>query len=82
MTMMVLVNAVYFKGDWLKQFDPELTQMKPFSLGLESKVDVKMMRLTGIFRTGKISLLDARFLELPYEVNFRIKFSEKRNKKF
>ena len=71
MTMMVLVNAVYFKGDWLKQFDPELTQIKPFSLGSESsKVDVKMMRLTGIFRTGQIGSLDARFLELPYEVNY------------
>lgn len=70
-TLMVLVNAVYFRSDWFQQFDPNLTQIKPFFLGSKkSKVDVSMMRLTAIFRTGKIDSLDAQFVELPYKVNF------------
>jgi len=66
--LMILVNAVYFKGDWLEPFDPELTQIQPFYLGSkESKVDVSMMSLTGAFRTGKIKSIDAKFVELPYK---------------
>jgi len=35
------VNAVYFRGAWFEQFDPNLTQVKPFFLGSKkSKVDV------------------------------------------
>jgi len=68
---MVLVNAVYFKGDWFEEFDSKLTQTKPFYLGTtESKVDVQMMQLTSTFRTGKIEELDAHFLELCYKVYF------------
>ena len=72
---MVLVNAVYFRGDWLKQFDPNLTKIKPFYLGSkESQVDVSMMRLTRTFRTGKIDSLDAQFVELLYKVYIKIQF--------
>jgi len=69
--VMVLVNAVYFKGDWLQEFDSKLTKKLPFFLGSDkSKVDVKMMSLTHTFRTGKIESLDAQFVELPYKVKF------------
>ena len=69
-TMMILVNAVYFKGDWLNQFDSKLTEIKPFIfLGTgKCKVDVEMMRLTGKFLTGEIDSLDAEFIVLPYKV--------------
>jgi serpin B len=71
---MVLVNAIYFKGDWLEEFEPKLTETKPFYLGsTERKLDVQMMQLTSTFRTGKIEELDARFLELGYKVYFVIK---------
>ncbi len=70
-TLMVLVNAVYFRGNWFEQFDPNLTQIKPFFLGSKkSQVDVSMMRLTRTFRTGKIGSLDAQFVELPFKVNY------------
>ncbi|XP_015332562.1 serpin B6-like [Marmota marmota marmota] len=36
-TKLVLVNAIYFKGNWDKQFDKELTQERPFKV---SKVNV------------------------------------------
>uniref|UniRef100_A0A8C9Q9I1 Serpin domain-containing protein n=1 Tax=Spermophilus dauricus TaxID=99837 RepID=A0A8C9Q9I1_SPEDA len=31
-TKLVLVNAIYFKGNWDKQFDKELTQERPFKV--------------------------------------------------
>lgn len=42
-TKMVLVNAIYFKADWLYQFDPNTTHDAPFHLLNGSDVQVKMM---------------------------------------
>lgn len=42
-THMVLVNAIYFKADWLDQFDANDTYDVPFNLLDGSQVDVPMM---------------------------------------
>lgn len=42
-TKMVLVNAIYFKADWLNQFDANSTKDAPFHLLDGSNVTVKMM---------------------------------------
>lgn len=42
-TRMALVNAIYFKGDWLAPFNPESTQDAPFHLLEGSEVTVSMM---------------------------------------
>lgn len=42
-TRMVLVNAIYFKADWMTPFDPNNTHDAPFHLLDESEVQVKMM---------------------------------------
>ena len=42
-TKMVLVNAIYFKADWLHQFSPDATRDAPFHLLDGSDVQVKMM---------------------------------------
>jgi serpin B len=42
-TRMVLVNAIYFKADWLDQFDANDTYDVPFNLLDGSQVDVPMM---------------------------------------
>ena len=42
-TRMVLVNAIYFKGDWQHQFDAADTTEEPFRLLDGSEVHVKMM---------------------------------------
>lgn len=49
-TRMVLVNAIYFKADWLTQFDPNDTHDAPFHLLDGSETQVKMMsgQLNGI----------------------------------
>ena len=43
-TRMVLVNAIYFKADWLTQFDANLTNDMPFYLTDGSEVTAKMMQ--------------------------------------
>lgn len=42
-TRMVLVNAIYFKADWLDQFDADSTRDIPFNLLDGSQVNVPMM---------------------------------------
>ena len=42
-TRMVLVNAIYFKADWLEQFDPNNTKDAPFNLLDGSQVTSKQM---------------------------------------
>jgi len=67
MTRMVLVNAIYFKGNWASQFDAKLTQKLPFNAGGTCPVDVPtMFQKTefGYFEDGDLQVLD-----LPYAGN-------------
>lgn len=43
MTVMVLVNTLYFKGEWETQFDPRFTNREDFSLTKRKKIKVDMM---------------------------------------
>lgn len=43
MTRLVLVNAIYFKGTWVYQFDPARTYKGPFYLDENKTVDVDYM---------------------------------------
>ena len=70
LTRMVLVNALYFKGDWLCKFNRSNTEQRPIYLGSESnKVDALMKCMTARFRIANIEGLDAKILELPYGVH-------------
>ena len=46
---MILIDAVYFKGDWMTTFDKKLTQDKPFSLEEGSKISHPRMSRSGEF---------------------------------
>lgn len=65
--VMILVNAVYFKGNWKKEFDPKKTISKPFFTEDNASTNVQMMQKTDRFYYGEIPELDARFIELPYK---------------
>jgi serine protease inhibitor len=64
LTRLVLVNAIYFKGDWACQFDPRFTSDRSFRLSPEEDVEVPMMWQTEDF--GYAELRGLQVLELPY----------------
>ncbi|MCD6226904.1 serpin family protein [Candidatus Micrarchaeota archaeon] len=65
-TRLVLTNAIYFKGKWVKQFDPKDTQKKDFFVSPSKTVDVDMMSLTGE-QFNYTEDNDVQVLELPYD---------------
>ncbi len=64
MTRLVLVNAIYFKGDWTKPFDPDGTVDAPFRTLDGNRVTVPMMAQQTDFRYAEEAGVQA--LELPY----------------
>jgi len=67
LTRMVLVNAVYFKGDWLHPFLKSATQEQPFYLASGQTSQVEMMHGKFFARMGEIP--GAKILSLPYKGN-------------
>ncbi|XP_053317118.1 neuroserpin [Spea bombifrons] len=73
LTRLVLVNAIYFKGNWKSQFRPENTRTFSFTKDDESEVQVPMMYQKGEFYYGEFT--DGsneaggvyQVLEMPYE---------------
>lgn len=61
---MLLVNAVYFKGKWRNQFDPDETGLKPFYVTEDAPEQVQMMHQKENFRV--VNTGNATLLELPY----------------
>ena len=62
--VMYLINALYFKGDWLRQFDTEDTRTADFYLESGETTEVDMMSQKGrfaMFQSG-----DVQLVELPY----------------
>ena len=64
LTTLILVNAIYFKGNWASQFDPEDTEDGPFYRLAGDAVKAPMMRQTARF--GYHELDGLQVLELPY----------------
>jgi hypothetical protein len=68
MSRLVLVNAVYFKAQWLQPFNNEDTKMGKFHISRNEEVDIPMMHMKTFFSFKHAVSLGARILELPYEV--------------
>jgi serpin B len=67
MTRLVLVNAIYFKGNWASQFDQSLTRDAAFWVTADEQVHVPMMMNTHWYGYREGDGLQT--LELPYAGN-------------
>lgn len=66
-TRLLLVNAVYFGGNWAEKFDEARTVKKPFYVGEGRKKMVDTMHAMNTFRYGEDDDLGATILKLPYQ---------------
>jgi serpin B len=64
-TVLVLTNAIYFKGDWVNQFDKKNTRNAPFMVTAEEKVEMPLMYLKEKFKYWADDQL--QIIELPYK---------------
>ena len=64
-TRLVLVNAIYFLGDWADPFKRDETRPMPFHLTASETKDVPTMTRTGQFRIAQQDGVTA--LEIPYK---------------
>ncbi|KRZ46360.1 Leukocyte elastase inhibitor C [Trichinella pseudospiralis] len=65
MTCLVLVNAIYFKGNWQTRFAPESTSKQYFSVDQNTNKLVDMMHVNDTFRHAEHEQF--QILQLPYE---------------
>ncbi|XP_057318329.1 serpin A11-like [Microplitis mediator] len=65
--LLVLVNAVYFKGKWADKFNPERTRSSPFQIDENTTKDVQMMYKMANYNWGDLDTIEAKYIELPYE---------------
>ncbi|KTG38041.1 hypothetical protein cypCar_00044418 [Cyprinus carpio] len=65
-TRLVLVNAIYFKGNWEKKFPKEATRDGQFKLNKTQTKPVKMMNQKSKFPLAFIPEMNSQVLELPY----------------
>ncbi|XP_019643332.1 PREDICTED: uncharacterized protein LOC109484493 [Branchiostoma belcheri] len=67
LTRVVLVNAIYFKGQWADMFDPYDTADMPFYRTEEDSVDIPMMFREGRYNSVRDPDVGCSVLELPYK---------------
>ncbi|KAM8771085.1 serpin I2 isoform 2-T2 [Rhynchonycteris naso] len=69
LTRLVLVNAIYFKGDWKQKFRKEDTQLMSFTKKDGATVKIPMMKATLRAKYGYFSesSMNYQVLELPYK---------------
>ncbi|XP_010151781.1 PREDICTED: heterochromatin-associated protein MENT-like isoform X2 [Eurypyga helias] len=68
-TVLVLVNAIYFKGDWEKKFLEKNTSEMPFRLSKTKTKPVQMMFLRDKFLIFRETTMKFKIIELPYVEN-------------
>ncbi|CAB1341195.1 unnamed protein product [Coregonus sp. 'balchen'] len=66
LTRLVLVNAIYFKGNWEKKFKESSTSDAQFKLNKNESKPVKMMHQKSKFPLTFIPEASCQILELPY----------------
>ncbi|VDP07529.1 unnamed protein product [Soboliphyme baturini] len=67
-TKLLLVNALYFKGNWLQQFEAKNTSVENFYVDSQTTVKVSMMHRKGKFEYGE--RMDCQILSASYVGDF------------
>ncbi|KAK2886225.1 leukocyte elastase inhibitor-like isoform X2 [Channa argus] len=67
LTRLVLVNAIYFKGNWDKQFQESATRDAQFRINKNDTKPVKMMYQKAKFPFTYIPEASCQILEMPYK---------------
>lgn len=63
-TIMSIVNALFFKGQWASKFDPSRTEIDTFTLGDGTTKKVPFMQQDGDFKFARTA--SGAYLEMPY----------------
>jgi len=63
--VLVLTNAIYFKGDWLTKFDEKITRKSIFKLVNDSVTNVDMMYMNS--KVNYFEDAEKQIIELPYK---------------
>ncbi|XP_072019781.1 leukocyte elastase inhibitor-like [Amphiura filiformis] len=69
-TRLVLVNAIYFKAEWLYPFPKHTTQEQPFHLSSSKKITVPMMSQTqhfGYFHDKSLTHVNCKILRMMFK---------------
>ncbi|NXC69284.1 PAI2 inhibitor, partial [Anhinga anhinga] len=69
LTRLVLINALYFKGNWATKFEAEATRQRPFRINTHTTKSVPMMYLSDKFNWTYAESAQTDVLELPYVNN-------------
>ncbi|EDW88479.2 Spn2 [Drosophila yakuba] len=64
--VLIILNAIYFKGQWAFIFNPKFTKKEDFRISDQKSVPVEMMSHIGSFKAAHIRELSAKVIELPY----------------
>ncbi|XP_029474676.1 antithrombin-III [Rhinatrema bivittatum] len=67
LTTMVLVNCIYFKGQWKSTFNPDNTKLDEFHLDNDQTCTTPIMYQEGKFRYAEFQKDKVQVLELPYK---------------
>jgi serpin B len=64
-TMLLLINTIYFKGQWESQFDPQLTKNQPFFVSADQVKEHPLMSNFGEYNYFEDESVQA--VNLPYQ---------------
>ncbi|PWS22952.1 hypothetical protein DKP78_15700, partial [Enterococcus faecium] len=66
-TIMMLINCVYFRGEWMEYFDLHGTKKGEFQVDADTKVSVDMMQNEGLYQYYEDKENFTTVLRLPYK---------------
>lgn len=66
-TKILVVNAAYFVGKWMKKFPESETKECPFRINKTDTKPVQMMNLEATFCLGNIDDINCKIIELPFQ---------------